>query len=166
MQYDEDVPINTVRAWVLGMLLTTIASGLNALFALRQPAITITSLTVQLVAYPIGVGWYMIMPKRQFRLFGQSFNLNPGPFNMKEHTIIVVMANVNVAGGVAYATDTLTAQRGFYHQNFGWGFNILLCISTQMIGYGLAGMFRNVLVWPGEHFVLVSPCFTDWMQLP
>ena len=90
--------MDTVRAWVLGMLLTTIASGLNALFALRQPAITITSLTVQLVAYPLGVGWYYAMPKRKFHLFGKSFTLNNGPFNMKEHTIIVVMANVNVAG--------------------------------------------------------------------
>ena len=110
------------------------------------------------------------MPKRRFRLFGKSFTLNNGPFNMKEHTIIVVMANVNVAGetfpmyleiidsaganylpgGVAYATDTLTAQRGFYGQNFGWGFNILLCITTQMMGYGLAGIFRKVLVWPGK----------------
>ena len=52
-------------------------------------------------------------------------------------------------GGVAYATDTLTAQRGFYGQNLGWGFNILLCITTQMMGYGLAGLFRKVLVWPG-----------------
>ena len=94
------MPINTVRAWVLGMLLTTIASGLNALFALRQPAITITSLTVQLVAYPLGVAWHRAIPSRQFRLFGRSFSLNPCPFNMKEHTIIVVMANVNVAGGV------------------------------------------------------------------
>ena len=130
------------------MLLTTIASGLNALFALRQPAITITSLVVQLVAYPLGVGWYHAFPSRQFRMFGKSFSLNPGPFNMKEHTLITVMANVNVAGGVAYATDTLTAQRGFYGQNFGWGFNILLCITTQMIGYGLAGIFRKILVWP------------------
>lgn len=90
--------MDTVRAWVLGMLLTTIASGLNALFALRQPAITITSLTVQLVAYPLGVGWYYAMPTRRFSLFGKSFTLNNGPFNMKEHTIIVIMANVNVAG--------------------------------------------------------------------
>ena len=185
-QYDEDVPVDTVRAWVLGILLTTIASGLNALFALRQPAITITSLTVQLVAYPLGVGWYYAMPTRRFRLFGKSFTLNNGPFNMKEHTIIVVMANVNVAGetstaqisatsaiganddsgGVAYATDTITAQRGFYGQDFGWGFNILLCISTQMMGYGLAGIFRKVLVWPCNTILshLLSKC-TKMLQL-
>lgn len=58
------------------------------------------------------------------------------------------MANVNVAGGVAYATDTITAQIGFYKQDFGWGFDILLTLSTQMIGYGLAGIFRKILVWP------------------
>ena len=178
--------MDTVRAWVLGILLTTIASGLNALFALRQPAITITSLTVQLVAYPLGVGWYYAVPTRRFRLFGKSFTLNNGPFNMKEHTIIVVMANVNVAGetspmqmsvasaieannhpgGVAYATDTITAQRGFYGQDFGWGFNILLCISTQMMGYGLAGIFRKILVWPCNAILphLVSTC-TKTLQL-
>ncbi len=99
--------MDTVRAWVLGILLTTIASGLNALFALRQPAITITSLTVQLVAYPLGVGWYYAMPKRRFRLFGKSFTLNNGPFNMKEHTIIVIMANVNVAGETFLAGRSL-----------------------------------------------------------
>ena len=148
IQYDDDVPINTLRAWVLGMLLTTVASGMNALFALRQPAITITSLTVQLVAYPLGVAWTHAMPTRRFTLFGHSFTLNSGPFNIKEHTLIVIMANVNVAGGVAYATDTITALEGFYGQNLGWGFNLLLCISTQMIGYGLAGLFRKVLVWP------------------
>ena len=150
MQYDEDVPINTVRAWALGMMLTTIASGLNALFALRAPAITITSLTVQLVAWPLGIAWYHAFPAREFKIFGHAFSLNPGPFNVKEHTLIVVMANVNVAGGAAYATDTITAQRGFYKQDFGWAFGLLLCISTQMTGYGLAGLFRKVLVWPGE----------------
>ena len=41
---DEDVPANTVRAWVIGMLFTTIGSGLNMLFSLRNPQITITSM--------------------------------------------------------------------------------------------------------------------------
>lgn len=48
--YDEDVPCNTVRAWVLGMILTTIGSGLNMLFSMRSPSIVITSIVAQLVA--------------------------------------------------------------------------------------------------------------------
>ena len=46
------------------------------------------------------------------------------------------------------ATDVLLAQRAFYHQNFGWAFEILLCISTQMLGFGMAGFFHRFLVAP------------------
>lgn len=95
------------RAWVIGMLLTTIGSGLNALFTLRSPAISITSIVAQLVAYPLGVGWSWAMPNRQFNTFGVKWNLNPGPFNFKEHTIIVIMANASFGGGAGYFTDTI-----------------------------------------------------------
>lgn len=67
---------------------------------------------------------------------------------MKEHTIIVVMANASFAGGVAYATDILLAQEVFYKQFFGWWFQLLLVITSQMIGFGMAGIVRRFLVWP------------------
>jgi hypothetical protein len=50
-----DVPASTIRAWTIGLILTTVGSGLNALFNLRSPAITITSVVAQLVAYPMGM---------------------------------------------------------------------------------------------------------------
>lgn len=102
--YDIDVPSSTIRAWVIGLILCTVGSGLNSLFSLRAPAITITSVVAQLVAYPLGVGWTWIMPNHTFRIFGLSFNLNPGPFNIKEHTLIVVMANASFGNGAAYCT--------------------------------------------------------------
>ncbi len=81
-------------------------------------------------------------------MFGFRFCLNPGPFNLKEHTVIVMMANVSIQGGVAYATDVLLAQQVFYKQNFGWGFAMLLVITTQCIGFGMAGIVRRFLIWP------------------
>lgn len=42
--YDvEDMPANTVRAWVIGMVLTTVGSGINCLFSLRNPSIALTT---------------------------------------------------------------------------------------------------------------------------
>jgi hypothetical protein len=115
------------------MLLTTIASGLNALFCLRAPTLTIGSIVVQLVAYPLGVAWAMIFPNRTFNTLGLQWNLNPGPFNFKEHGLIVIMANAAFGNGVGYFTDTIVAQRGFYGQDFGWGFNIMLAFSAYNI---------------------------------
>lgn len=62
-----------------------------------------------------------ILPNHQFNTFGLRWNLNPGPFNIKEHAVIVMMSNVSIQGGVAYATDVLLAQEVFYGQKFGWG---------------------------------------------
>lgn len=67
---------------------------------------------------------------------------------MKEHAVIVMMANVSIQGGVAYATDVLLAQQVYYKQNFGWGFQMLLVLTTQCIGFGMAGIVRRFLIWP------------------
>lgn len=52
------------------------------------------------------------------------FSFNPGPFNIKEHVLITVMANV-VYGG-AYATEVIAAQRVFYNQKPTIPYQILL----------------------------------------
>lgn len=110
------------------MILTTIGSGLNALFSLRAPSITITTYVAQLVAYPLGIGMAKVLPNHVWHLGPLSFNLNPGPFNIKEHTLIVVMANASFGTGVAYFTDTVVVQKAFYNNDLGkpllWTFGI------------------------------------------
>ncbi|KIV96090.1 OPT family small oligopeptide transporter [Exophiala mesophila] len=147
--YDEDVPTSTVRAWTIGLILTTVCSGVNALFLLRYPPISIGPYVVQLVAYPLGVGWAKVVPKKKFKIFGIIFDLNPGPFNVKEHVIIVAMSNAAFGGGAGYFIDTVVSLRKFYNfDSWGWGFNLLFAFSTQCLGFGLAGSVRRFLVEP------------------
>ncbi|EFY98860.2 OPT oligopeptide transporter [Metarhizium robertsii] len=146
--YDEDVPCNTVRAWVLGLSLVVVGASMNTLFSLRQPSISIGPLVAQIIAWPVGHAWARFMPKRNFTTWGFTWTLNPGPFNIKEHSIIGVMASVSFS--VAYSTDIILAQRIFYKQNFGVLFQLLLTISTQSLGYGIAGTMRKFLVYPAS----------------
>lgn len=145
---DEGGHTNTIRAWTIGLLFATIGSALNMLFSMRQPYIVIPSYIAQVVAYPVGKAWEKFMPAKKFKFFGIDCNLNPGIFSKKEHTLVVIMANATFGGGAAYATDVLLAQRAFYGQNFGWAFEIFMCISTQMLGFGMAGFFTRFLVQP------------------
>ena len=138
--YDEELPCNTIRAWTIGMIMVTIGSGMNMLFHLRSPSIVVTSFVAQLVAYPIGKLWDLIMPK---------FLCN-GKFNMKEHALITIMANISFGGGAAYGTDIIVSMKAYYGYDFGWLFQVLLTIGTQMTGYGFAGLLRRFLVWPSS----------------
>ena len=141
--YDEDVPCNTVRAWTIGLTLVVVGASMNTLFSLRAPSIGLGALIAQIIAWPMGHGWAKVMPERKFRTFGLTWSLNPGPFNIKEHSIIVVMASVSFS--VAYATDIILAQLVFYKQNFGIPWQLMITISTQSLGYGIAGMMRKFL---------------------
>lgn len=88
------------------------------------------------------------MPTRVFHLFGTRWTLNTGPFTIKEHVVVTLMANVSIS--YSYSTNALLALQGkpFYDVNMGWGFALLFTLSSQLIGISLAGLFRRFLVWP------------------
>ncbi|KAI0393088.1 OPT oligopeptide transporter protein-domain-containing protein [Xylariaceae sp. FL0594] len=144
--FDEDLPCNTIRAWTIGLSMTMFGAAVNTLFSLRAPIIGIGPLVAQIIAWVIGQAWYAVVPAKQISLFGAKCDLSPGPFNMKEHAIIMVMASV--AFSVAYATDVILAQIAFYKQDFGLIFQLLIVISSQSLGFGMAGILRKYLVYP------------------
>ncbi|KAG4420066.1 hypothetical protein IFR04_006825 [Cadophora malorum] len=72
--------------------------------------------------------------------------LNPGPFNMKEHASITLMASA--ASQSALATEALAAQDLFYGGYPNKAAGIFVVITAQLIGFGLAGLLRHILVYP------------------
>jgi hypothetical protein len=72
--------------------------------------------------------------------------LNPFPFNMKEHASITLMASA--AAQAALSTEALAAQDLFYGGYPSKAAGIFITLSSQLIGFGLAGMLRDVLVYP------------------
>jgi membrane-associated phospholipid phosphatase len=54
----------------------------------------------------------------------------------------------NAATSQAYALNFSVASEKFYGIAQGTTFDILLVVTTQMIGFGMAGLCRRFLVWP------------------
>ncbi|KAJ9690027.1 hypothetical protein PVL29_012605 [Vitis rotundifolia] len=83
-----------------------------------------------------------------------SFSLNPGPFNLKEHVLITIFANSGST--TVYAVNIITIVKAFYGGQLHPLAAMLLAQSTQMLGYGWAGIFRKFLVdspymwWPSN----------------
>lgn len=142
---DPTMKANTFRAWFMGMIACTVLSGINMYFSAQWPVITFPSIAVQLFAYPIGVAMSKIPYPRHWPLAEW---VNPGPFNIKEHTMITIMSTVGV--GSAYSTDIFITQHAYYRQSLAAGYMILLTLSTQLIGFSYAGFCRQVLVWPAS----------------
>ena len=94
----------------------------------------------------------VILPKKEFTTFGYAWNLNPGKFNMKEHMVITIMANVGFTTPYTAYIVWVQYLPVYFNQAWAGGFvyQILIALSTNFIGYGLAGLTRRFLVYPSR----------------
>ncbi|AOA64864.1 Proton-coupled oligopeptide transporter [Komagataella phaffii CBS 7435] len=147
---DPTIQINHWRTWTLTTIFVVVFAGVNQFFSLRYPSLTINFLVAQVVAYPAGKFLARVLPDIRFK--NSWFNLNPGPYTIKEHGILTIC--VALTSSTAYAMNILIAQTNFFDRDFGAGYQILLVWTTQCLGYGLAGVSRRFLVdspamiWP------------------
>ncbi|CAF3979233.1 unnamed protein product [Rotaria sp. Silwood1] len=138
----------TFRSCFLGILLTSLLAFTNQFFSFRTMPIFLNMLVAQVLSYPMGKSMALILPSRSFLLRGGRwrFSLNPGPFTIKEHCIIAVMANT--ASGISLAIQVITIQRVFYNHSLNYVLALLFVLSSQTLGYGMAGVMRRYVVWP------------------
>ncbi|KAI0050840.1 OPT-domain-containing protein [Auriscalpium vulgare] len=149
---DPDMPALTLRMWFVGLLLCMTGSALNVFFSLRQPAPTVVPLMLLLVTHPIGKFLAYSVPITVYRLprwlGSYEFSFNPGPWNIKEHVLVFIMANVSV--GPPYALNAIIVAEFYYQIHLDFWFSLVIVLATQMTGFGLAGLCRRFLVWPAS----------------
>ncbi|KAF1974810.1 OPT-domain-containing protein [Bimuria novae-zelandiae CBS 107.79] len=182
---DFTLSINTPRMWILSMFFAILGSSTNLFFSLRYPSVSITPVIALLLVHPLGLLWDQIFkrsydPEESFengvlvsrgnsrpgsmhsaRVLRSSLPwktrcrlwLAQGRWNLKEHCCVYISSNVSF--GFAFATDVIVEQTKFYNQDLGIVYQVLLTLSTQILGYALAGLTRQYLVrpsgmiWPG-----------------
>ncbi|KAL6213748.1 hypothetical protein ACLB2K_013192 [Fragaria x ananassa] len=152
---DPTLPVWTFRMWFLGLLSCALLSFLNQFFSYRTEPLIITQITVQVATLPIGHFMARILPTTKFRIPGlgsTEVSLNPGPFNIKEHVLITIFANAGSAfgSGSAYAVGIVSIIKKFYFRKITFLASWLLIITTQVLGYGWAGLLRKYVVEPAH----------------
>ncbi|KAJ7872143.1 small oligopeptide transporter [Mycena olivaceomarginata] len=98
---DPDMAVNTFRAWVLGLVCAIIVS-----LSFRFPSVAVGGVVVLILTFPVGCTWASYVPN--WCIAG--LTLNPGPFTIKEHVLIVIMV--------------VAAQRVFYGQDYNFSFSV------------------------------------------
>ncbi|BGP58597.1 hypothetical protein JCM8202v2_006266 [Rhodotorula sphaerocarpa] len=168
---DKTALVLTLRTWIIGLSFCAIVSAFNSFCRLRYPSAVVTPVATVTLSYPVGRLLAQLLPRRSVPLptrlvrlgMPVSLTLNPGPFSIKEHTIVLIMANVSTAP--AYALDYVMVGSKFYNHTYSLGFCILLILSSQLLGFGIAG---NAVVNQlfGVRTGLGLGVFTfDWAQI-
>lgn len=139
---DPSLPSLTWRVLILGCTFCIIGAAASQIFYFRSNTPVFSGYFVILATYPLGHLMARHLPERTIL----GIDLNPGPFNLKEHVLISVIASSG--GSSAYASDIVAIMKLYYHQSLSAIASITLLITTQCIGFGLAGMLQDVLIRP------------------
>lgn len=151
---DPSMPVITFRMWFIALLLSSVGGAVNVFLSLRFPSPSLSPVLLHLLAYFFGKFLAFIMPIDEYYLprwlGGYRFTLNPGAFNIKEHTLIAIMVNITIQQ--AYSINFLLASElpQFYHAPQPDVFEFIFSLSSQVIGFGLAGFLQPFLVKPAE----------------
>ncbi|XP_057854378.2 oligopeptide transporter 3 [Cryptomeria japonica] len=149
---DPTLPVFTFRVWTLGCVSCVVLMFLNTFFTYRTQPLVISAILAQILALPMGKFMAAILPERKMQIFGFECSLNPGPFNMKEHVLITIFASnaVSSGGGDAYSIGAITVMKAYYKQSISFIAALIIVISSQILGYGWAGLLRKYLVEPAD----------------
>ncbi|KAJ7626771.1 small oligopeptide transporter [Mycena rosella] len=136
---DPDMPVATLRAWIIGLAWAIIIPvGTHFILPYNEA----------LMLYPFRASINFSSSAAAYipnwHIFGVS--LNPGPFTVKEHVLITIMATVGSQS--AYATDIVAVQRVYYNQIYNFSYQWFIVLSTQLIGFSIGGVARRFLVAP------------------
>lgn len=147
LDIDLNVKLNHWRMWTMTMVFVLIFAGVNQFFSLRYPLLTIGFIVAQIISFPIGK-LLARLPNYKPSFLPDFFQLNPGPYLRQEHAILTIV--VSLTSSTSYAMNILIAQTHFYGQKLLVGYMILLVFSTQLLGYGAAGLTRRWIVYPAS----------------
>jgi hypothetical protein len=125
-----------------GLGLSCFGAVLQEIFYFKPQTIYVSVVFLTVLGYILGEFMAFAIPR--WGRIGRF--LNPGPFNMKEHASITLMASA--ASQSALATEALAAQELFYGGYPSKAAGIFIVITSQLIGFGLAGLLREILVHP------------------
>ncbi|KGB75916.3 hypothetical protein CNBG_1754 [Cryptococcus deuterogattii R265] len=142
---DPTLPTLTLRVIFLGCSFCILGACASQIFYFKSNAPSFSSYFVILATYPLGhlLANERLVPRGK-KIFG--WEINPGRFSIKEAILVSVLSSSGASS--AYAADILAIMDLYFDTPLSPLPSILLLLTTQCIGFGLAGMLQNLLVNP------------------
>lgn len=150
----------TFRSITLGLVGAAFQATLTQIYRFKPTEVDIGGTFLAIIIYILGTLWARFLPTRKSLTarFGERVPgwlltavhfVNPGSFGLKEHAIAAITASS--ASNGAHSSDVFGTQKLFYPEiAVTTTTAVLSVLSIGLFGYGLAGIFRPIIVYPAE----------------
>ncbi|KAK3901545.1 OPT oligopeptide transporter protein-domain-containing protein [Staphylotrichum tortipilum] len=146
---DPSVPVETIRAYFLGISWAVIGTFIATFFNSRFPSISLSGSVIQILLFPCAKGLEWLLPDWGVTVFGVRHSLNPGPWTFKEQMFATITYNIAIYTTNSYGMILVQKMDVFYGFDFiNFGYQLMLTLFVQLMGMGFAGYLRRFSVYP------------------
>lgn len=146
---DPTLPTFTFRTWVLGPITCGALAFVQQFFDYRQNPIAVSSSCFKMLLFVLGKFMAATLPSKPVKVPGTkwTFSMNPGPFNIKEHVVVSILATTGLE--VPFGTTVMGIRRIFYHKYLNFWIGLLMIMTSQVINEfaRLISFFVFFLFW-------------------
>ncbi|CAF1662088.1 unnamed protein product [Adineta ricciae] len=133
---DQSAKSLTIRSFTIGLIFLGAMSFYHMWYYVTNLYAYITPVMVILLSHILGRVWSKI---------------NAEPWTMKEHTIVLLMANIAWTFSTVYDISVISyLEYQEQRPSFKFVYMFFFVASIQFLGFGLAGILRRFLVWPSS----------------
>ncbi|KAJ7463681.1 OPT oligopeptide transporter protein-domain-containing protein [Mycena latifolia] len=141
---DPSTPVLTWRFFVLSAAFTALGAWLTQMGFFRTTYVPYSIYFVQIASLYFGKLMAAGLPSKKIGFGRFTFDLNPGPFSVKEHVAIVLAANTGATNNLGdYVLAPLAV---FYDKPMNGWLAILFMWSAVFIGFSFATLARTFLI--------------------
>ncbi|KAG0011323.1 hypothetical protein BGZ80_000768 [Entomortierella chlamydospora] len=152
MDDDPTLPTVTFRYFILSAFFVALGAVISQISWFRTTSASYSMFFVQIASYWLGNLMSRTLPCTEVNLGLFKFNLNPGPFSVKEHVLVTLAAS---AGATSNLGEIIVSVKDlFYHEQMHPVAAIFLMWATIWMGYSFAAIGRSFLlydpdlIWP------------------
>jgi len=153
VSFDDDptLPTLTFRYFVLTLLFVIPGAFLSQMSHYRTNAAPYSIFFVQICANYLGQWMARILPPRQVNIPFTSwgFNLNPGPFSVKEHVLITISAASGATYNLAFMPVSIASL--YFNETINPAIAIFFMWSVVVTGYSFAAISRQFLLYDPQY---------------
>ncbi|KAI8254129.1 hypothetical protein COL154_002857 [Colletotrichum chrysophilum] len=156
---DPELPTLTFRYFVLTIIFVIPGAFLSMMSHFRTTYAPYSVFFVQIASSYAGVWLAKVLPAWQVKLpFGYGFNLNPGPFSVKEHVLVTISAASGATYNLGY-TPVAMAEL-YFNSRINPAAAIFFMWGIVWTGYSFAALARQFLIYDPQFPWFTALCQT------
>ncbi|KAK0119489.1 hypothetical protein ONS95_010936 [Cadophora gregata] len=160
LEDDPNLPTLTFRYFVLCIIFIIPGAFLSQMSHYRTTYAPYSVFFVQIASNYVGVWLAKVLPAWNVRVpfTSYGFNLNPGPFGVKEHVLVTISAASGATYNLAYAPVSIAEL--YFGQKIHPAIAIFFMWSVVITGYSFAAISRQFLLYDPQYPWFQALCQT------